>query len=613
MRIFMVFVIIWLWAYVISLLADKDFAQCLPVAVMGQIAVLYLFGYAGVLKLGVYVVCLLPFTAFTYIVVKYRERIKPDVQLLVTTAVFGAVFVCFWYIQLGMMISQWDEFTHWGLIVKNMYRLDNFGNTGFTTAAFLDYPPGQGLFRYFFMKICGAFAESRIFHAANIMAVVFAFPLLRKNKNLITSSLAVLMYILVLNTVSAETFHTIYIDLLLGVVWAHLLYICFAYEKDSFFYIDFTLTFVFLALLKASGFGLALSVLIVTVIHVLCTVKDRKRLFSQLVPLALASVTGIAVKLSWSAYLNIHNINPIFEFNALTPATFMELFTGGAPQYRYDVISSFIHALFHTPVFYIGDFGVTAVIFTLVTTAVLCLMGLIGKKDRNSLWAGFGVFMVAAIFITGMLISYLFSFSEYEAVILASYDRYLRTIAMGAVTTVFMFAAEKMLSLKATHATVLMLVFTLLLGPKVLLRNIVTRPATVASIQAQRAVYIRESEIVQRNAPGYVLMAYIAPGTNGYEFWQGKYECSPAMIWGQWSFSATEGGYFDGDIWTVTKSAEELQSELNTYYDYVFIHSVNEKFINDYSSIFADGTAVPGLYRIDDTTGMLSLMEAMPA
>ncbi len=613
MRIFFVFLIIWLWAYVLSVLFEKDLSLCLPVAVMSQVAMLYLFGWCGMLPYGVAAVSILPFAGLLYIAMKKRSSLKFDSRLLCTSVVFCAVFVYFWYIQLGMMISQWDEFTHWGLIVKNMYRLDSFGNTGLTTAAFLDYPPGQGLFRYFFMKVCGAFAESRIFHAANILAVVFAFPLLKNSKNIVRSSVTVLLYILVLNMVSSETFHTIYIDLLLGVVWAHMLYIYFVYEKDNFFYTDFALTFVFLSLLKASGFGLALSVLIVVAIHILCTEKEINNKISRLIPVGISSVTGIAAKLSWSAYLNIHNINPVFEFNTLTPVTFMQLFTGGAPQYRYDVISSFVHALFHTPVFYIGDLGVTAVVFTVVTSLLLCLLRFNSREDNRFIWAGFGVFTVAAVFIIGMLISYLFSFSEYEAVILASYDRYLRTIAMGAVAAVFMFTVEKLHRFKAIYIIPVMLAFSLMLNPKVLLTDAITRPATVSAIQTQRAVYVRESEIVQRNAPGYVLMAYIAPGSNGYEFWQGKYECSPAMIWGNWSFSAQEGGYFDGDVWTVTKTAEELKNELNTYYDYVFIHSVNDKFISEYSSLFADGTAVPGLYRIDETTGILYLLEAMSA
>lgn len=612
MRIFFVFLVIWLTAFVLAVIYDKDTAQCLPVAVMGQVALLYVFGYAGLLKYGVAVVCLLPFTGFVYLVLKKKQPIKPDIPLLNTTLIFCGVFIYFWYIQRGMMISQWDEFTHWGLIVKNMYRLDNFGNTGFTTAAFLDYPPGQGLFRYFFMKICGAFAESRIFHAANIMAVVFAFPLIRKNKNILTSALTVLAYILVVNMVSREAFHTIYIDLLLGVVWAHLLYIYFVYEKDAFFYIDFALTFAFLSLLKASGFGLALSVLIVIVVHIICTEKGIQARFHRLISVLAASAVGIAAKLSWSAYLKIHTINPIFEFNALTPATFADLFTGRAPQYRYTVINAFVRALSATPVFYIGDTGISAVVFTLAATALICIMYFAGKKEGRFLWAGFGVFTVAAVFIAGMLVSYLFSFAEYEAVILASYDRYLRTIAMGTITAVFMFGTEKLLAFRPAYAIAVLIVISAVLNPKILVADVLTRRETVSAIQSQRAIYVQESEIVQRNAPGYVLMAYIAPGTNGFEFWQGKYECSPAMIWGQWSFSTEDGGYFDGDVWTVKKSAEELKNELNTYYDYVFIHSVNDKFISEYGSIFAAGTVVPGLYRIDESTGILYLLETMP-
>ncbi|MBR5521024.1 MAG: hypothetical protein IKU54_03415 [Oscillospiraceae bacterium] len=611
MDILLIFFVIWAWAFLLSVFSGKNMAYCLPVTVMGQVTFLYIFGYAGILEYGVWAICILPLAGFVYVLAKKRQSLKPDTQLVINTILFGAVFVYFWRIQLGMLISQWDEFTHWGLIVKNMYALDNFGNTGLTTAAFLDYPPGQGLYRYMFMKICGVFAESRIFHAANIMAIVFAFPLIRKSRNIFTSATTIALFMLVLNIVSAETFHTIYIDLLLGIVWGHLLHICLAYERDVFFYLDFALTFVFLTLLKASGFGLALSVLIVMAVHSFAGVKNIKAAVTKFAPLAICSMTGIITKISWSAFLNYHNINPIFEFDSLTPTTFMQLVNGTAPRYRYQVLSAYKDALFNTAVFYIGDKGITAVAFTLATAIILIALNFMGKKDSGYIWAGAGIVMVTVIFVAGMLVSYLFSFSEYEAVNLASYDRYLRTIAMGAVVTAFAFICERLSDAKPLYTVAIMAVAIMMLNPMQLLHNITTRQQTVNDIYNGRYIYMQESRLIQRNTEGYTMMAYIAPGTNGYEFWQGKYECSPVMTWGDWSFSATEGGYFDGDIWTVTISPEDLWTNLTTTYNCVFIHSVNEKFNADYGTLFEGGSAVPGLYVPDETTGQFHLVEAM--
>ncbi len=59
--------------------------------------------------------------------------------------VFYGGYNLFWH--NGRMFLQTDEFSHWGLVVKNMFKLDVLVGGADTNIIFKDYPPATGVFQ----------------------------------------------------------------------------------------------------------------------------------------------------------------------------------------------------------------------------------------------------------------------------------------------------------------------------------------------------------------------------------------------------------------------------------------------------------------------------------
>lgn len=53
----------------------------------------------------------------------------------------------------GKLFDSWDEFSHWGDIVKAMSFLDDFGTNSLSFSLFKNYPPGMSLLQYFLEKL----------------------------------------------------------------------------------------------------------------------------------------------------------------------------------------------------------------------------------------------------------------------------------------------------------------------------------------------------------------------------------------------------------------------------------------------------------------------------
>ena len=63
-------------------------------------------------------------------------------------AAFVLITLFFWWNSEGRVFMQWDDFSHWGLGVRNMHFFGKLGNVAEATTKFKDYPPPplDGLF-----------------------------------------------------------------------------------------------------------------------------------------------------------------------------------------------------------------------------------------------------------------------------------------------------------------------------------------------------------------------------------------------------------------------------------------------------------------------------------
>ena len=175
MSITLTFAIVFLLSLSIAEIVNKQFVERLPCAGSIIILVLYISGFVNGMEAASYILMVFPFIAFIAVLILRKGKLNLSFSNLSGLFVFTVVFACFWYIGRNSLIYCYDALSHWALVVKNMYMYNNFGNLDPTTATFLTYPPAQGLFEYFFLKIAGSFRESRMILATNIFIISFIF------------------------------------------------------------------------------------------------------------------------------------------------------------------------------------------------------------------------------------------------------------------------------------------------------------------------------------------------------------------------------------------------------------------------------------------------------
>ena len=143
----------------------------IPTWICITIIVLYIFGLFGGLKIGVYAVVGMSVLGFGYAVYSFFRDKKESLSTIFTPgmAVYFILFLLSWWGSNGRILTRWDEFSHWGLTVKNMYLLNAFSNHPASTVIFQDYPPATALFQYLFTQMLGAFTEPYLYQAMNML------------------------------------------------------------------------------------------------------------------------------------------------------------------------------------------------------------------------------------------------------------------------------------------------------------------------------------------------------------------------------------------------------------------------------------------------------------
>ena len=613
MSIVIIFAALFLLALSISELFNKQFVEGLPCAVSVIILVLYISGFLNKMYLATYSLVLLSFAAAAVVVFWRKGRLNFKRSNLGGVLVFSIVFAYFWYIGQNSLIYSYDEFSHWGLVVKNMYLYNNFGNIAPTTATFLTYPPAQGLFEYFFLKVSRSYNESLMILATNIMLVSFVLPVFRDAKSVISSFTGTVITLSLMFYINIDVFRSTYVDVMLGIIWGYILLTYFTGKNDIFKCFALSLSLSVITLVKASGVGLAIaSMLIFISYETVVNRKDKQNFIRNIKFLAVSFAAFMAAKLSWSAYVSHHNLEEKFEFSSVTVGSLLDLFNGNAPAYRYETISNFTEYLFSGSVFTLHT-EISPFIIITTTFVVLILIHLLtAKTDREtSLPCGIAFLIVSIVYTAGLLFSYLFSFSEYEAVTLASFERYMSTLASGAAVIVayYIFTLLSKYSFKIIVPAVL--IICIVINPYAVVNNAKYYNDIDIWARSFREIYDLENNIISRNCSTEDAVLYISPGSQDLTRLQAQYIFTPVSLVAPMNFSPDGSPYSTGDDIPFAMDKEQLRQHLIDNCDYAFIHKAQPEFIEDYKDLFVTDSIVEGLYKVDKTNGTLTVVELL--
>ena len=625
-------------SFFMSVWKKKKCEEILPLTCIGAMIVLYAAALAGKLKYGAVFLLVLMAAAYAaafWKLWKGRGQEAAFYKYFFTPLFFTFFFlyVVLSYADWGKLADSWDEFSHWMDCVKAMTYLDDFVTSSASHSMFQSYPPGMALLQYFVQKIFGwmhpeaGFNEWRMYLAYQIFALSMFFPLLSEIKlNPLVKAVCMpavffLTPLLFFQGMYSEVWIDPFVAILAGCGFSLVLF----HKTDSSLYAAH-ITGITATLILAKDAGLYFSVFLV-IVYFMDSI-GRSGGFSQFIHfrkkwlcvkcLPLAAV--ILAKLSWMHELKISNA-VIRAGNKIDIAFYTRMFFLHSDlTYRQNVTDNFKDAFFNQYIplagtniqisYFTGFIILAAGIFLLVQKT-----GEIGhsveKRYRvvNYLllipMCGFYIYSLGAVYIA--------NFSEREAVLLASYSRYLNAAYLAVwlvLITGFMNAVEKMehYHIRSRYIAGL-LACVLCIIPAGNIENFLSRDRVRVSIRI-RAEYEPMKNLILSHCDGDDKIYFVSQESNGKDFHVAFYNARPNFVttsrYGGWNMG---GPFTESDPNAVQITADEWQKLLmNESFDYVAIQHVNDYFLEHYSGIFENEQEIQdlSLFRVNKKDGTLS-------
>ena len=591
----------------LAVVRGKRFEDSAAVTTGAMILLMFACGMIGLLEFSVYLILggtavLLFLSAFLAL---RRKQLRKAAGAFFTPGflAFFLVYVFLLYVHYNRVLHEYDEFTHWGDVVKAMCQINDFSTNPLSHTYFQNYVPGMALFQYLFEKIGmalpgGIFTDWRMYFAYHLLVFIFLLPFLtvRKWKWFVPAFLLLLFTAVSPSFLSSEGFFlsSVYVDGFLGLLagagfallflkkpcrtkTAHLLVIC-----------------ALLVLVKDVGMLFAA---VLGIAYFLSEIpryrNDRKKL---LIPAGLAALAVGLPKILWEISIRVQHTQILKFRQPVDLGVLWRVITGQETDtYAAKIPGAVISRLLGKPVELQGVIGVQ-VIYP-VLAAVLCgLLALAwylwNKKEPEAKAqhraAGWGLIVTLAVYCLGMPLLYMFKVNSDT---LVSFDRYM-SIVFGciAVAVFLLFAAWMQEKPKRMAAGIGACAVICLLGMNpVQMQTYLTRE----SVADQHYMQGRYDDLVQAMreiADGEEKHVWIiSQQSKGSDFWPIRYGIRPCNgeINVGFSISAITKNLYPGDMWTILIGTEEWKEKLKDY-DYVLIYRADDSFRESYSSLFAN-------------------------
>lgn len=337
-----------------------------------------------------------------------------------------------------MHLTHYDNFSHWGIIVKTMFSFDRFPTFENPYILFKGYQPGSACFLYFFGFLCGR-TEGSMIVGQNYLILAYLslfFHFLGKENKLLKTLLIICFYIFVIIT-SEIAFHNLLVDSLLAFMFVGTYLIWREEKKNPKKAINYMLPImIYLFLVKNAGLLLD-GILCLLILYEYYQKKELKEGFKQ-----VCIIGGILVisLLIWQGHVTmVYGHWALNTKHSLSPQNLYHSFK----VLGFDNMIHFIKSYF------IHFFQLKKNIPNLfmIGLNVLGIIKIVFSKDKkkeihqllllDALYIGY-------YFILGFM--YIFSMPWEEAKVFAGYNRYMMTIvsSMIGITIYHLFQTKKL-------------------------------------------------------------------------------------------------------------------------------------------------------------------------
>ncbi len=436
------------------ILSGKTFGKCIPLSMMTMVFVLYISQFCfNSFKPGVVILYILAGLAIPCLVLFKKKYEYKKMIFSAGFISFVCIYVVYNIIDYHRTFTTFDEWYHWGMMVKEMLRLDSFYSVAESHLHIhKDYPPFISIFEFFFCKLSGGYSEGRVSAAIHIFTLSLIAPafseLICENKKetvlsrfikCISAVFIILSVMLFFDPWWARISSTILVDVLEGVIFAYsFLLVWFAKEneKDIFRLICLIVANASMIMIKEVGLGLCM---VVAACFVLRIITERegiilKSRLQSVFALLLSVIIPISNYVIWKLYVKKLGIIGQFDLGSLDFKVYLNTLLGRNPGLQKDTLYSFFCALFSTKINQVSFIPMTYVSAFIMMLLLLLIIRLRFKKEFSSakivnLLISFTCGTLGYAFMMSVL--YIFCFNPSEMSQLASYNRYMATYVLG--------------------------------------------------------------------------------------------------------------------------------------------------------------------------------------
>lgn len=361
-----------------------------------------------------------------------KESLKP---LLCPGMVFFALSAVFSLFLLhGETFGFYDDFSHWGTVMKVIYTRDRFPCYADTVISFQSYPTGSASFLYFFLTISGITSEwYQMFWQAIFMLGLLTgmFAFVTGLGNLFASAVAWTLLL------CCNGLNNLMVDTLLPVTAYAGLFLCFHYRNrlgEKWFWLSPYLV----SLVSIKNSGILFSVLLLMyAFHYM----RKSALRSWIVLLCVPSAT----LLLWQKHVSLVFDNGLNARHSMSVESITASFLKKDSIEILTVIENYL-----TKVFSLEN------PFLLLAILSIALAFALNRLNRQSAvhYRALLIFALLsyAIYMVGLLAMYLTTMPYQEAAVLAAFERYHRSILILLAGCAFLITSEMVNTMKWNSA-----------------------------------------------------------------------------------------------------------------------------------------------------------------
>lgn len=422
---------------ILSIAIDKRVEETLPPFVFAFLIFLYIlailkkphhaFELSIPIPIGIYVL---------FVILK--RRAVPSISMIKDSLSFKnapgfwcylAVVLIMFYCYGNHAVNNWDDFHFNATFARNMFVYNGMPTGWKAATGYKTYKPFMQMFYNWGFQGVGYFSEPLMFRYKSFLlftAMLPLFDIMRKVKGTVYRIIVFVTALILPFCFMFEVVDSLSMDGMMGILFGYsLISTLLVKEHDWFYYVRIMLGLTALVMVKSTGIIFCGVVVGTWFLVTLIRFKGNKPI-REIVRLVLTCIPAGILWLSWKIFCDA-NGNTTFLNNILSGHLDAE---SGLPSYGKQTIIDGIKQLF-TRSMNLGPIGLT--FMCIAAIAVIVLIVLLRREHADaSVKVTYACLLACIIpYIAVLLYTYIFVFFDYEAIELASYDRYLGTYALG--------------------------------------------------------------------------------------------------------------------------------------------------------------------------------------